>query len=100
MLLLKLLLNHNDFIDVNDADFALQNWRIKYNNIRPHEALNMKCPAEVYTPSDRTYTDKVKKYEYQKTCPDDVDEYVLVNLVYAPNRYYIKYSTNDFKTAH
>ncbi len=58
------LLNHNDFIDVNDADFALQNWRIKYNNIRPHEALNMKCPAEVYTPSDRTYTDKVKKYEY------------------------------------
>ena len=58
------LLNHNDFIDVNDADFALQNWRIKYNNIRPHEALNMKCPAEVYTPSDRTYTDEVKKYEY------------------------------------
>ena len=42
--------------------------------------------------------DKVKKYEYQKTCPDDVDEYVLVKLVYAPNRYYIKYSSNDFKT--
>ena len=58
------LLNHNNFTDINDADLALQNWRIKYNNIRPHEALNMKCPAEVYTPSDRTYTDKVKKYEY------------------------------------
>ncbi len=58
------LLNHNDFTDVNDADLALQNWRIKYNNIRPHEALNMKCPADIYTPSDREYTDTVKKYEY------------------------------------
>ena len=58
------LLNHNDFTDVNDADLALQNWRIKYNNIRPHEALNMKSPADIYTPSDREYTDTVKKYEY------------------------------------
>ena len=58
------LLNHNDFIDVNDADFALQNWRIKYNNIRPHEALNMKCPADIYIPSNRTYSDIVEPYEY------------------------------------
>ena len=58
------LLNHNNFTDVNDADLALQNWRIKYNNMRPHEALNMKCPADIYTPSDREYTDTVKKYEY------------------------------------
>src|ERR1700682_3820380 len=27
-----------------------------FNNERPHEALNMKCPAEVYQPSTRTYT--------------------------------------------
>ena len=58
------LLNHNIFTNINDADAALQNWRMKYNNIRPHEALNMKCPAEVYKPSDRTYIDKVEKYEY------------------------------------
>ena len=58
------LLNHNIFTNINDADSALQNWRMKYNNIRPHEALNMKCPAEVYKPSDRTYIDKVEKYEY------------------------------------
>ena len=58
------LLNHNIFTNINDADSALQNWRMKYNNIRPHEALNMKCPAEVYTPSDRTYSDAVDKYEY------------------------------------
>lgn len=58
------LLNHKIFADVNDADDALQSWRLKYNNIRPHEALNMKCPAEVYIPSNRTYIDKIKKYEY------------------------------------
>lgn len=27
----------------------------EFNNERPHEALAMKCPAEVYTPSLRTY---------------------------------------------
>ena len=26
-----------------------------FNNERPHEALDMKCPAEVYQPSTRTY---------------------------------------------
>src|SRR5215472_10723318 len=26
-----------------------------YNNERPHEALGMKCPAEVYQPSARVY---------------------------------------------
>ncbi len=27
-----------------------------FNNERPHEALNMKCPAKVYQPSTRAYT--------------------------------------------
>jgi len=27
----------------------------EFNNERPHEALEMKCPAEVYTPSPRVY---------------------------------------------
>lgn len=58
------LLKKNKFKDIFDADRGLQEWRIKYNNIRPHEALNMKCPAEVYVPSDRTYIDNIKKYEY------------------------------------
>ena len=43
---------------------------------------------------------KVKKYEYQKACDNDIEQQVLVNLIYAPNRYYIKYSNNDFKTLH
>ena len=58
------LLKHNIFEDITHADEALQSWRLKYNNIRPHEALNMKCPAEVYKPSNRTYRDKVDEFEY------------------------------------
>ena len=58
------LLKYNTFEDITHADEVLQSWRLKYNNIRPHEALNMKCPAEVYKPSNRTYTDKVDKFEY------------------------------------
>lgn len=27
----------------------------EFNFERPHEALNMKCPAEVYTPASREY---------------------------------------------
>lgn len=58
------LLNHKDFLNLEDANRALQEWRNKYNNIRPHEALGMKCPADIYIPSDRTYYDDVDIYEY------------------------------------
>lgn len=58
------LLKHVPLKDINDANKALQEWRFKYNNIRPHEALGMKCPADVYTRSSKEYSDKVEKYEY------------------------------------
>jgi len=35
---------------------VLNNWKAEFNNIRPHEALDMKTPAEVYTKSPRKYT--------------------------------------------
>ena len=58
------LLNHNKFRNIIEADCALQEWRYKYNNLRPHEALGMKCPAEIYKRSDREYCDVVNNYEY------------------------------------
>ena len=58
------LLNHRDIRDIADAEKQFCLWRDKYNNIRPHEALGMKTPAEVYTPSLREYTEKTEKYEY------------------------------------
>lgn len=58
------LLNHNAFDDCYAANKALNEWRIKYNNIRPHQALDMQCPADVYIPSSRKFTDKIEPYEY------------------------------------
>jgi len=34
---------------------ALDVWRSQYNQERPHEALGMRCPAEVYEPSPRKW---------------------------------------------
>jgi len=58
------LLKFNEFDNLLVANNALQEWRIKYNTIRPHEALGMKCPSDVYIPSNLRYVDTVPKYEY------------------------------------
>ena len=58
------LLNHYIPKDILDADRILNDWRECYNNERPHEALGMRCPSEVYCPSERTYYDEVKPHEY------------------------------------
>ena len=61
------VLKHRTFTNCDEANQALNDWRIKYNTIRPHQALNMKCPAEVYVPSNRKYTDKVTTFDYSGT---------------------------------
>ncbi len=58
------LLKHTEIADIEDAEVKLSAWRDKYNNIRPHEALEMKAPKEVYAPSEREYEEKIKKWEY------------------------------------
>ncbi len=58
------LLSHRTFENIQDASNALGDWREKYNQVRPHEALDMMCPAEIYTKSTRTYTGTVTPYEY------------------------------------
>lgn len=58
------LLNHTVMHDLTDADNQLQTWREKYNHIRPHEAIGMRCPGDVYLPSNRMYTSQIAKYEY------------------------------------
>ena len=58
------LLNQRTFRDIEEADTELQKWREKYNNNRPHEALGMKSPSEVYEASSREYEEEIKEYEY------------------------------------
>lgn len=50
--------------DIVDAERVFDDWRNCYNNERPHEALGMKCPSDIYVPSERAYCDYIKKYEY------------------------------------
>lgn len=58
------LLNHTRITNIEDAQNKFCIWRDKYNNIRPHEALNMRTPGEVYKPSQRQYREMIEKFEY------------------------------------
>lgn len=41
-----------------------ERFRVAYNEERPHEALGMRVPAEVYTPSPRAYPERVGDFTY------------------------------------
>lgn len=43
---------------------ALAEIETNYNQQRPHEALGMRCPAERYRSSARSYVEQVKPWEY------------------------------------
>jgi putative transposase len=52
-----------------DGDFrtqveVLEMWRENFNRVRPHEALGMRVPAEVYVKSSRRYEEGVFELEY------------------------------------
>lgn len=63
------LLKHKSFDDIDHVDKEMQAWREKYNNVRPHEALNMLTPADVYEKSQRKYPKKISEYEYSGEYP-------------------------------
>ncbi len=46
----------------------LDAFREEFNQERPHEALGMKPPAEMYRPSSRTMPRKIEPYEYPGHC--------------------------------
>ena len=58
------LLKHRSFENAEEANAAFQEWRYKYNHERPHEALGMRCPADVYQASERAYPEKIAKWDY------------------------------------
>lgn len=60
---MKAELLRESFLDLKDAKKHFARWRWKYNEIRPHSALNMKTPASVYTPSKRLLFEP-RPYEY------------------------------------
>jgi len=45
---------------------ALEVWRQSFNEERPHEALGMRCPAELYRKSERAYEGTPERLEYER----------------------------------
>jgi putative transposase len=51
--------------ELAERQAGFEEWRKTFNQERPHEALGMKCPAEVYRPSERKYEGTPEDLEYQ-----------------------------------
>ena len=51
--------------DLDDAQRSREEYMSFYNCRRPHNALNLDCPAQHYTPSKRSYSDIVEPWEYE-----------------------------------
>ena len=51
--------------DMEDAQICREEYRKFYNEVRPHEAIGMKCPAQVYTESDRKYNEEIEPWDYE-----------------------------------
>lgn len=62
------LLKHYTPANIEDAQRVFQEWRDTYNSVRPHEALGMRRPSDVYIRSNKDYCDTVPKYEYGGEC--------------------------------
>jgi len=58
------LLAGKEFSDLQAVGEAYAPWRQEYNFVRPHEAIGMRCPGEVYSKSLRIYPDHVPAFEY------------------------------------
>jgi putative transposase len=58
---------------------TLDLWRQEFNQERPHEALGMKCPAEVYEPSPRKYQGPLEDVEYKGMYSRRINKHGLVN---------------------
>lgn len=47
-----------------DQQAVFDQWRWEFDHERPHEALQMRCPAEIYSKSERLYTATPTEIDY------------------------------------
>ena len=59
---------------------ALDLWRQSFNYERPHEALAMRCPGEVYIASERKYEGTPEELEYPQMCTRRVCAHGTIKL--------------------
>lgn len=79
--------------NLEHAKRLLEDWRWRYNEIRPHEALGQKAPASVYRPSSRKY-EEPREFVY-----DEGARMVKVNnwgyLRFGPIQVYLSETMKD-----
>jgi putative transposase len=59
---------------------ALDLWRQSFNYERPHDALGMRCPGEVYRVSERKYQGTPEDLDYPQMCSRRVNPKGLITL--------------------
>jgi transposase InsO family protein len=76
------------FGSLKEQQKTLDIWRHEYNYVRPHEALGMKCPSEVYKKSERPYDADIEDVAYP---PDFLERKVNTRGVfhYQKRRYFV-----------
>jgi transposase InsO family protein len=58
------VLNGASFRDLDDCQLAFDEWRPRYNHVRPHQALGMATPGARYQPSSRSLPAVLPAIEY------------------------------------
>jgi hypothetical protein len=53
-----------DDLDLEEQIMKLREFQEYYNNIRPHEGIGQQRPCDVYQPSSRLYSGRLKSPEY------------------------------------
>ena len=60
------VLSRHDFTNAHDLQSRCDQWRVLYNQIRPHDALGLEVPVSRYQPSQRAYKEVVAPFEYSE----------------------------------
>lgn len=58
------VLSRHVFEDAQHLQSRCEEWRLLYNQIRPHDALGLAVPVSRYRPSQRAYQEVVAPFEY------------------------------------
>lgn len=58
------VLKYNQLRNLEHSQEKFDEWREIYNNIRPHEGIDLKCPIDRYIPSVKKFPDQLPSLEY------------------------------------
>jgi len=70
----EMLEDHGPFADIEEAQAVFDTWRAEYNEVRPHQSLDMATPASRFVPRPETVADLVLPAELRIVEGDRVIE--------------------------